>query len=244
VVAERGVVLIVEDSPELAELMSAIVEREGFAAVAAGSAAAARAAYHRYRPVAVLLDWVLPDAPGTEVCRELRAQDPELTVIFVSGRNDETSMARGLDAGADDYVAKPVREGELIARLDAQLRKTTRLRSAFGALPAQAVERKMRFGEVEVDTLARGVSVSGRSVKLGPLEYRLFEYLARNAGVAVSRDQILSEVYGIDADIGTERVDLLVRRLRVKLGDYPDTGGHIIAHPGYGYLLERRGSAG
>ncbi len=243
-VAERGVVLIVEDSPELAELMSAIVEREGFAGVVAGSAAAARAAYHSHRPVAVLLDWVLPDAPGTEVCRELRAQDPELTVIFVSGRNDETSMARGLDAGADDYVAKPVREGELIARLDAQLRKTARLRGAFGVSPAQAPERRMRFGEVEVDTLARAVSVSGRSVNLGPLEYRLFEYLARNAGVAVSRDQILSEVYGIDADIGTERVDLLVRRLRVKLGDYPDTGGHIIAHPGYGYLLERRGSAG
>jgi DNA-binding response OmpR family regulator len=243
-VAERGVVLIVEDSPELAELMSAIVEREGFTGVAAGTAAEARAAYHRYRPVAVLLDWVLPDAPGTEVCRELRAQDPELTVIFVSGRNDETSMARGLDAGADDYVAKPVREGELIARLDAQLRKTTRLRSAFTASPAQAPERKMRFGELEVDTLARGVNVSGRSIKLGPLEYRLVEYLARNAGVAVSRDQILSEVYGIDADIGTERVDLLVRRLRLKLGDYPDSGGHIIAHPGYGYLLERRGSAG
>ena len=242
VVAERGVVLIVEDSPELTELMSAIVEREGFAAVGAGTAAEARAAYLRYRPVAVLLDWVLPDAPGIEVCRELRAQDPELTVIFVSGRNDETSMARGLDAGADDYVAKPVREGELIARLEAQLRKTARLRKAFSAQPAPSPERQMRFGEVEIDTLARGVSVSGRPVKLGPLEYRLFEYLARNAGVAVSRDQILSEVYGIDADIGTERVDLLVRRLRLKLGDYPDTGGHIIAHPGYGYLLERRSS--
>ncbi len=72
-VAERGVVLIVEDSPELAELISAIVEREGFTGVAAGSAAAARAAYQRHRPVAVLLDWVLPDAPGTELCRELRA---------------------------------------------------------------------------------------------------------------------------------------------------------------------------
>jgi len=241
VVAERGVVLIVEDSPDLAELMVAIVEREGFTAVAAGTAAEARAAYHRHRPVAVLLDWVLPDAPGTEVCRELRAQDPELTVIFVSGRNDETSVARGLDAGADDYVAKPVREGELIARLDAQLRKTSRLRGAFRALPVVAPNRKMRFGEVEIDTMARDVSVGGRPVRLGPLEYKLIEYLARNAGVAVSRDQILSEVYGIDADIGTERVDLLVRRLRLKLGDYPDTGGHIIAHPGYGYLLERRG---
>jgi two-component system, OmpR family, phosphate regulon response regulator PhoB len=178
------------------------------------------------------------------VCRELRAQDPELTVIFVSGRNDETSVARGLDAGADDFIAKPVREGELVARLEAQLRKTTRLRHAFSAPAAESPERKMRFGEVEIDTLARRVSVSGRNVKLGPLEYRLFEYLARNAGVALSRDQILSEVYGIDADIGTGRIDLVVKRLRQKLGDYPDTGGHIIAHPGYGYLLERQSSAG
>ena len=233
---ERGTVLIVEDAADLAELIAAFVEREGFTAVTAGTAAEARTAFHRDRPIAVLLDWVLPDAPGTELCRELRAQDPAVTVIFVSGRNDETSMARGLDAGADDYVAKPVREGELIARLDAQLRKTARLR---GAAPATGAERMLRFGEVELDTLARAVRVSGRLVKLGPLEYRLFEYLARNAGVAVSRDQILSEVYGLDAD-STERVDLLVRRLRLKLGDYPDTGGHITAHPGYGYLLERQ----
>lgn len=232
---ERGSVLIVEDAPDLAELIAAFVEREGFTAVTAGSASEARAAFHRDRPVAVLLDWVLPDAPGTELCRELRAQDAAVTVIFVSGRNDETSMARGLDAGADDYVAKPVREGELIARLDAQLRKTARLRSSQAAAP----DRMLRFGEVELDSLARAVRVSGRPVKLGPLEYRLFEYLARNAGVAVSRDQILTEVYGADAD-STERVDLLVRRLRLKLGDYPDTGGHIIAHPGYGYLLERQ----
>lgn len=234
---ERGSVLIVEDAPDLAELIAAFVEREGFTAVTAGSASEARAAFHRDRPVAVLLDWVLPDAPGTELCRELRAQDAAVTVIFVSGRNDETSMARGLDAGADDYVAKPVREGELIARLDAQLRKTARLRSSQAAAP----DRMLRFGEVELDSLARAVRVSGRPVKLGPLEYRLFEYLARNAGVAVSRDQILTEVYGADAD-STERVDLLVRRLRLKLGDYPDTGGHIIAHPGYGYLLERQRS--
>ncbi len=233
---ERGAVLIVEDAAELAELIAAFVEREGFTAVTAGTAAEARAAFQRERPVAVLLDWVLPDAPGTELCRELRAQDAAVTVIFVSGRNDETSMARGLDAGADDYVAKPVREGELIARLDAQLRKTARLRAAQAA---GAPERLLRFGEVELDTRARTVRVSGRQARLGPLEYRLFEYLARNAGVAVSRDQILSEVYGIDAD-STERVDLLVRRLRLKLGDYPDTGGHIIAHPGYGYLLDRQ----
>jgi DNA-binding response OmpR family regulator len=238
---ERGRVLVVEDAPESAELLSALVEREGFIPVICGTAAEARKAFAEAHPVAVLLDWVLPDGPGTELCREMRAADPIVAIIFVSGRNDETSMARGLDAGADDYVAKPVRDGELIARLDAHLRKAARLREAFEISRPRDARQPLRFGELDVDLTARAVRVMGKLIKLGPLEYRLIEYLARNAGVAVSRDQILNEVYGITADIGTERVDLLVRRLRLKLGDYPDTGGHIVAHPGYGYLLERRG---
>jgi len=236
--AKRGTVLVVEDAPSFAELMAEVLEREGFTPVVCTTAADARAAYPREKPIAALLDWVLPDAPGTELCRELRAADPVLSILFVSGRNDETSMARGLDAGADDYLAKPVREGELVARLEAQLRKVARLRRAFE--PSNRATRTLQFGELEIDLLAREVRVAGRPVKLGPLEYRLVEYLGRNAGVAVSRDQILNEVYGIAASIGTERVDLLVRRLRLKLGDYPDMGGHIVAHPGYGYLLERR----
>lgn len=236
---ERGAVLIVEDSAEFAELLSEVVVREGFDPSVCASAAEARVAFAKSRPVAVLLDWVLPDAPGIEVCRELRAADPELTIIFISGRNDETSMARGLDAGADDYVAKPVRPGELVARLDAHLHRVKRLRDAHRE-PAKTNGTVLQFGELAIDPSAREVRVSGRVVRLGPLEYRLLEYLGRNAGVAISRDQILNEVYGITASIGTERVDLLVRRLRLKLGEYPDTGGHIVAHPGYGYLLERR----
>jgi DNA-binding response OmpR family regulator len=236
---ERGSVLVVEDEALAAELMQAVVEREGFNAVICHTASDARSAIAREKPVAVLLDWVLPDAPGTEICRELRAKDPVVTIIFVSGRNDETSMARGLDAGADDFVTKPVREGELIARLEAQLRKTSRLRGGPVAPQEQAVER-LSFGALDIDLAAREVRVGGKQRQLGPLQYRLLEYLARNAGVAVSRHQILNEVYGIAADVGTERVDVLVQRLRQKLGDYPDTGGHIIAHPGYGYSLERR----
>jgi DNA-binding response OmpR family regulator len=231
--------MVVEDAATLAELLSALVEREGFTAVVCASAAEAREKFASDPPVAVLLDWGLPDSPGTEVCREMRARDPVVTIIFISGRNDETSMARGLDAGADDYVAKPVRDGELIARLEAHLRRVSSLRAAFAAGSGATDADRMRFGELELDPRAREVRVEGRPVRLGPLEYRLIEYLARNAGVAVSRDQILNEVYGIAADIGTERVDLLVRRLRLKLGDYADTGGHIVAHPGYGYLLER-----
>ncbi|TMD34133.1 MAG: response regulator transcription factor, partial [Chloroflexi bacterium] len=163
--------------------------------------------------------------------------------IFVSGRSDETSMARGLDAGADDFVSKPVREGELIARLEAQLRKVARIRARFTVDSTPTSENRLQFGALGIDLGAREVRVSGRLVKLGPLQYRLLEYLGRNAGTAVSRDQILSEVYGIAADIGTERVDVLVQRVRRKLGHYPDTGGHIIAQPGYGYLLERRAPA-
>jgi DNA-binding response OmpR family regulator len=231
-------VLVVEDAAPFAELMSAVVEREGFDTEICPSAAAARAAFARERPTALLLDWVLPDSPGTEVCRELRAADPVVTIIFVSGRNDETSVARGLDAGADDFIAKPVREGELVARLEAQLRKTERLAARRQSDPGPAASRH-RFGALEIDLPAREVRVSGRIVKLGPLQYRLLEYMARNVGVAVSRDQILNEVYGIAADIDTERVDVLVQRLRRKLGEYPDRGGHIIAQPGYGYLLER-----
>lgn len=240
---ERGRVLVVEDSPQAAELLVETVGREGFSPITCASGAEARAAFARHKPVAVLLDWVLPDVPGTELCREFRAADGAVTIIFISGRDDETSMARGLDAGADDYVAKPVRPGELIARLEAHLGRVARLRDVYASLtePEADAGQTIRFGELQIDLRAREVRVGGRTVKLGPLEYRLLEYLGRNAGVAISRDQILSEVYGITADIGTERVDLLVRRLRLKLGDYPDTGGHIVAHPGYGYLLERRG---
>lgn len=234
---DRGSVLIVEDTQHSAELVAALVGTEGFNPVVCASAKAARAAYEALKPVAILLDWVLPDAPGTELCREMRAKDPIVTIIFVSGRGDETSVSRALDAGADDYVTKPVRGGELIARLEAHLRRVAAMRGAFSlAGSAAAPERRYRFGPMEVDLVARRVSVSGRPVKLGPLEFKLVEYFARNAGVAISREQILAEVYGIDAEIDTGRVDLLVRRLRLKLG----AGGRlVVAHAGYGYMLEK-----
>ena len=126
---KRGTVLVVDDSEDSAELLSELLEQEGFRAVVGGTAAEGLAAYSRERPVAVLLDWVLPDGPGIEVCRSIRSQDPTVPIIFVSGRDDETSVVRGLDAGADDYLAKPVRGAELIARLEAHLRKG----AAFGA---------------------------------------------------------------------------------------------------------------
>ena len=235
----RGVILIVEDDESTADLIADLVEEEGFSVSRAGGGLEAIEAFARDRPVAVFLDWVLPDIPGIEACRSLRALDRVVPIIFVSGRDDEASTIRGLDAGADDYLAKPVRIRELIARLEAHIRKVGVLTERQEAEADAEQERKKRFGEVEVDFAASQVSVDGQPLNLAPLEFSLLEYLARNAGVAVSRDQIMREVYGFAAEISTERVDQLVRRLRTKLGDGPHRGGVLVAVPGYGYRLEQ-----
>ncbi|TMC13200.1 MAG: response regulator transcription factor [Chloroflexi bacterium] len=181
----RGVILIVEDDATTAELIADLVEQEGFTVSRAGGGLQAIEIFTRERPVAVFLDWVLPDIPGIEACRSLRALDGVVPIIFVSGRDDEASTIRGLDAGADDYVAKPVRIRELIARLEAHIRKVGVLTERQAAEPAGEEERMRRFGDVEVDLAARLVSVEGQPLNLAPLEFSLLEYLARNAGVAV-----------------------------------------------------------
>ena len=235
----RGVVLIVEDDAATSELIGDLVEQEGFGVIRAGGGLQAIEAFAREKPVAVFLDWVLPDIPGIEACRSLRALDRVVPIIFVSGRDDEASTIRGLDAGADDYVAKPIRIRELIARLEAHIRKVGVLTEVARPAEAPPEERIRRFGDVEVDLAARMVTVGGQPLSLAPLEFSLLEYLARNAGVAVSRDQIMREVYGFAAEISTERVDQLVRRLRTKLGEGPNRGGVLVAVPGYGYRLEQ-----
>ena len=239
----RGRLLIIEDSGETSELLSALVEEEGFSPVTCSSAGDGLKSFAATRPVAVFLDWVLPDRPGIDVCRELRAQDTLIPIIFVSGREDETSISRGLDAGADDFVVKPFRRGELVSRLEAHLRKAA-AGAGGAAVKGETVARSHQFGEIQLDSAARVVSVDGGEVGLGPLEFRLLDYFCNNAGIAVSREQILNEVYGYDADISTERVDLLVRRLRSKLGEGPTRGGQLVAVPGYGYRLERRAARG
>lgn len=239
----RGRLLIIEDSPETSELLAIVVEEEGFSPVVRNTGQDGLDAFDAEPPVAVLLDWVMPDRPGIDVCRQLRERDPAVPIIFVSGRDDEASVSRGLDAGADDFVIKPVRRTELVARLEAHLRKVHDLThdQAEPRAPAGVeLDDRNRFGQVEIDSAARIVRVNGQEVPLGPLEFKLLEYFGRNAGIAISREQVLNEVYGYDADISTERVDLLVRRLRSKLGEGPDRGGQLVAVPGYGYRLERR----
>jgi len=239
----RGTILIIEDFEDTAELLRAVVEEEGFSATISAQADEGIQDFERSTPVAVFLDWVLPDSSGIEVCRRIRSENPLVPILFISGRDDETSISRGLDAGADDFVVKPFKRGELVARLEAHMRKVGSIQQVpvGGIMSSNGAEHRiLKFGDVEVDLAAREVRSGGEEVVLGPLEFGLLEYLCRNAGVAVSREQILTEVYGYNPDISTERVDLLVRRLRSKLGDGPRRGGALVAVPGYGYRLERR----
>src|SRR5207248_1738617 len=142
------------------------------------------------RPVGVIIDWGLTDRPAVDVCRELRAKDPLLPIVFLSVRTDEATVARGLDAGADDFVGKPFRRTEMVARFEAHVRKAgaaiALVRSPVAATASPAGDGLLRFGEIEVDVAAREVRVAGEAVGLGPLEFKLVEYLCNNAGVAIS----------------------------------------------------------
>jgi DNA-binding response OmpR family regulator len=234
----RGAVLVVEDSLESAALLSTVLEEEGFRAVVRYDGREGLRAYDSEQPVAVLLDWVVPGGPGLEICKRIREQNRVIPIFFVSGREDEASISRGLDAGADDFLVKPVRPRELMARLEASLRKAAAIQP--GTAPSEASSPPPaalhNLGGVEIDLDAREVRLQGEPVGLGPLEFKLLEYFVRNPGVALSRDQILREVYEYDAQIATDRVDLLVRRLRSKLG----WSDRLVAVPGYGYRLERK----
>jgi DNA-binding response OmpR family regulator len=233
---DRGAVLVVEDDAAAVDLLAAVLEDEGFRPVVCGDVREALEPFRRERPVAVVIDWVVPGGSGLELCRQLRGLDPVVPILFVSGRTDEASVSRALEAGADDYLMKPFRPQELAARMDAHLRKLAALPPMRPAAPDLAAPRNSTrtIGDVEVDVDARTVRLNGAQIALGPLEFRLLEYLARNTGIALSREQILREVHGYE-DIPTERVDLLVRRLRAKLG----LTDWITAVPGYGYRLER-----
>jgi DNA-binding response OmpR family regulator len=235
----RGHVLVIEDNPESADLLRAVLEEEGFQVLVERTARDGIEAAELRKPQATLLDWVLPDAPGLDVCRQLRREDRLMPVMFVSARDDEASIVRAFEAGADDFVSKPFQRAELVARLEAHIRKVSAVAVAPTA-PSATPRNVIQCGDVMVDLDARSATVGGHEVSLGPLEFQLLAYFARNPGIAVSRDQILEHVYGYDAELATERVDLLVRRLRAKLGEGPKRGGQIVAVPGYGFRLDRR----
>ena len=206
----QGTIVVVEDDPNIADLVDMYLRREGFRVIQAADGDAGLAAIDRERPRLVILDVGLPGTvDGLEVCRRLRSANGT-PVMMLTARDGEVDRVLGLELGADDYVTKPFSPRELVARVRAILRRVEGPRDAGRALMA---------GRVEVDVARREARLDGEPVALATREFDLLQYLAENAGIALSRRQILDAVWGAGW-YGDERtVDVHVRQLRKKFGD-------------------------
>ena len=207
----RGLVLVAEDERPIADLLGMYLRREGFGVQVAATGADALAAARRLRPVALILDVGLPGMDGTEVCQALRAEGSTVPILFCTARDDEIDRVLGLEMGGDDYITKPFSPREVVARVKAVLRRV--------AAPGDDEERPLVLGAVELNRARHRVSVSGEPVELTATEFELLAYLMERPGRVVTRDQLLSAVWGYAAAAGTRTVDVHVAQVRAKLGD-------------------------
>jgi DNA-binding response OmpR family regulator len=203
-------VLVVEDDPDIADLIRHYLEKSGYDVQTLASGAAVFPKVKADRPDLVVLDLMLPGLDGLMVCQALRsdAQTAAIPIIMVTARGEEADRIAGLELGADDYVTKPFSPKELAARVTALLRRTQR------AAPAGAV---VRYRSIAIDADRHTVSVDGEEVRLTAKEFLLLQYLLQHRGRVLSRDLLLTDVWGYQYTGGTRTVDVHIRRLREKL---------------------------
>jgi DNA-binding response OmpR family regulator len=222
-------VLVVEDEPDIRNLIVLHLVRDGFRCRSAGTGVEALAAVKASPPDLVILDLMLPEMDGLEVCRRLR-QEPRtasIPIIMLTAKTDEVDRVLGLELGADDYVAKPFSPKELVARVRAVLRRTR---------PTDAV-RPLTSGTLTVDPSRHVATLEGRSLALTPKEFDLLQALLESSGRVLSREHLLNRVWGYARadEIESRTVDVHVRRLRAKLGE---AGRRITTVKSIGYRLE------
>ncbi|MGW5252039.1 response regulator transcription factor [Streptomyces sp. NPDC004012] len=205
----KGLVLVVEDEPHIAELQRRYLAREGFGVHVEVDGDGALTAVRRMRPVAIVLDIALPGMDGMEVCRRLREDSDWTPVVFVTARDEVTDRILGLELGADDYLTKPFSPHELVARVKSLLRRA--------AGPESDTVR--RVGRLALDTGRRTLQVDDCPVELTTTEFNLLAELMRHPGQVFSRDQLLARVWGYAGYRDTRMIDVYVSQLRAKLGD-------------------------
>lgn len=211
-------ILIIEDEPDLASLLAYNLEREGFSTTRASTGAAGLDAATARVPDLVLLDLMLPDQPGVEVCRALRRVErtASVPIIIVSAKGEEVDRVVGFEVGADDYVVKPFSPREVVLRVRALLKRSRR---GDGRKAGAVV---LRSGALHLDTVQHRVTVDGVDCALTALEFRLLHSFMGAPGYVRSREQLLDEVWGIDIEVTHRTVDTHVKRLREKLGPAGD----------------------
>ncbi|PYG34766.1 phosphate regulon transcriptional regulator PhoB [Pelagimonas varians] len=215
--SDQPTVLVVEDEPAQREILSYNLEAEGFRVVRAENGEDALVMVSEENPDIIVLDWMMPNVSGIEVCRQIKSR-PEtrnIPIIMLSARSEEVDKVRGLETGADDYMVKPYSVVELMARVRAQLRRTR----------PSTVGVQLDYEDISLDPETHRVTRGGDALKLGPTEFRLLSTFMEKPGRVWSRDQLLDRVWGRDIYVDTRTVDVHIGRLRKALcqhgGDDP-----------------------
>jgi DNA-binding response OmpR family regulator len=229
---DNKTILIVEDDHNTASLIALYLEREGFSALTAGNGASGLDLAGRHHPDLVILDLMIPEVDGWEVCRRLR-QDSEVPVIMLTARGEEIDRVAGLTLGADDYVVKPFSPRELVARVKAVLRRTS---------PAvRQAEPRLIHGPVCLDLEKRRLTVDGKTVSLTPHEYALLAGLMAAPGRTFTRDELLQHLYPRGEAVVIDRVvDVHIGKLRQKIEPTPAEPRYILTVRGLGYRFADR----
>ncbi len=221
-------VLVVDDEESIVDALTLGLRREGFRVHAAADGAEALAVFDAMQPDLVLLDVMLPKMSGLDVCRELRRRS-QVPIIMVSAKGAEIDTVVGLEVGADDYVSKPYRLRELVARMRAVMRRAPQGESTFD------LDGPITVGDVSLDPERHEVVVRGASVQLPLKEFELLNVLLENAGRVVTRDSLIDQVWGHDYVGDTKTLDVHVKRVRAKVEHDPSRPQRIVTIRGLGY---------
>ncbi len=223
---DKTPILVVDDEPPIRRLLRTNLAVHGYRVLEAGSGAEAMAMIGREKPDAVILDLGLPDIDGVDVIRRVRAIGSKVPIIVLSARGDERSKVQAFELGADDYITKPFGVGELVARVRAAMRHR---------IQAQGGEPLFKSGTLTVDLVRRMVTVRGEEVNLSPKEYEILRLLVLHAGIVLTHNFLMQEVWGGDCDVQYLRV--YMRLLRRKIEPDPERPVHIITETRVGYRL-------
>jgi two-component system response regulator MtrA len=221
--AVKGRVLVVDDDLSLAEMLGIVLRSEGLEAFFCADGDSAMATFREVRPDLVLLDVMLPGKDGIEVCKEIRSESG-VPIVMLTARTDTVDVVLGLESGADDYVMKPFKAKELVARLRARLRSST-----------PSTPETLAIGDVSIDVAGHSVRRDGAQVPLTPLEFDLLVCLARTPWQVFSREALLEQVWGYKHAADTRLVNVHVQRLRSKIEKDPENPEVVVTVRGVGY---------
>jgi DNA-binding response OmpR family regulator len=223
----KKTILVIEDEPQLALGLKDALEFEGFRVLTCGTGREGVSLAKGEHPHAVLLDLMLPDMNGYQVCEEIRRSDAIVPILMLTAKSQEADKIRGLDAGADDYVTKPFSVGELVARIRAIFRRTQRAPEA----------QSFMIGDVSINLTAHSLQRGDKQESLSFYEVELLRLLHERKGQPVSRDEILNKIWGLDASPTNRTIDNFIVKLRRKVERSPDKPEHILTVYGFGYKL-------